>query len=416
MYAMHDIIAVTPELGDADWGFWPPETEIINLCNASLFKNLSLAHFTQRFAVAAEINEEFLAEREGKLEINVKRYGLTNGSLALSLESLDPDLTVLGSLQEVGLQMFEEETFAYDYIITEDAEFGDQFSFIVKLDNGFFEVRDTLTKTFGSVELPMDDPAENMDNWMLSQASTWGTTDEAAVSGETSITDSPFGTYSADQVNEMTLAEPIDLTEALGAELSFMAKWHIEDVIDYVVVEASTDGIDFVTLCGEHSTTGSIFQRFGEPIYDGEQAEWIMETISLDDFLGSEVYIRFALYSDAFFELDGMYIDDISLKVFGGEEETSNTIDIAGRDFTFRQFPNPASSSVNVVLDLSEIDYTTGEIQVYDMLGKLVQRIEIARAQGSFKINTRQLPAGIYSTSVLLDGALLQSKRLIIAK
>lgn len=415
MYAMHEIIAVTPEIGDADWGFWPPESEIINLCNASLFKNLAIAHFTQNYAIARAVKEGFFTSREGKLNINIKRFGLEEGSMALSVESLSPELTILGSLQEVSLDMFDAQTFEYDYIISENAEHGDEFTYVIKLDNGFYEVRDTLFKVFSTEESALSDDAEAMDAWNIQAGSTWGVTDEASYTGQTSFTDSPFGYYESGTINEMTLAEPIDLTEALSAEMTFMAKWQIEDLIDYAVVEASTDGISYTTLCGEHSTSGSIFQRFREPIYDGNQIEWVQERISLDDFLGSEVYIRFALYTDAYFELDGIYIDDIRINVYGEDNGTTSVEFLPESTFSLTQYPNPASGWANVKYNITE-DYQNAAIVVNDILGRVVFDQVISGNSGDVTLPVEQFGPGIYTTSILLDGVKSKAQRLVVVR
>ena len=415
MYAVHDVIAVTPELGDADFGFWPPESEIINLSNVSLYKNLMLAHLTQKFAVGTEINDDFLTAKEGKLDIMVKRYGLATGSLALTLESLSPELTILGSLQEVGFNMFDEEMYSYDYILSPDAKQGEAYSFVIKIDNGFFEVRETVTKVFSTEDVAFEESGETIDAWEVPGTSMWGSTDEESVTGGTSLTDSPYGFYGNGEINEMILLDPIDLREAIAAELVFNAKWDIEEIIDYAVVEASSDGINFSTLCGKHATAGSIFQRTGEPIYDGNQKDWVHEVIGLEDFLGGDLYIRFALYSDAFFELDGIYIDDLSVKVYGIDESTSIK-PIDPNSFEFNQYPNPASQVAQIQYDFSSVSYNEAVLVVHDVMGQVVDQRTLKNQSGSAILRVQEWPAGIYTTSVLLDGAILKTERLVVVR
>ncbi|RLD20494.1 MAG: hypothetical protein DRI69_06155 [Bacteroidetes bacterium] len=413
MYAVHDVIAVTPELGDADWGFWPPESEIVNLSNASLYKNLTLAHLAQKFAVGTEVNADFLTARQGKLDIMVKRFGLASGSLALTVESLSPELTILGSFQEVGFEMFEEEIYQYDYVLSSDAKRGEAYTFVIKIDNGFFEGRETVTKVFSTEELAFEATGESIDGWEVPGTSTWGSTDEESVTGGTSLTDSPYGFYNSGEVNEMILLDPIDLRNAIDAELQFNAKWDIEEIIDYAVVEASSDGVNFFTLCGKHATSGSIFQRTDEPIYDGKQSDWVHESISLADFLGGDLYIRFALYSDAFFELDGIYIDDLSIRVYTAEGTTS--IDpIDPESFEFRQYPNPANQASQIQYDFSDLSYDEAILVVHDVMGHVIYKRQLTNSSGSAVLRVGDWPAGIYTTSVLLDGAYLGSQRLVV--
>jgi hypothetical protein len=211
----------------------------------------------------------------------------------------------------------------------------------------------------------------------------------------------------------MILLDPIDLRDAIAAELHFAAKWDIEEIIDYAVVEASTDGVNFFTLCGKHSKAGSIFQRTDEPIYDGKQSEWVHEAIRLDDFLGGDLYVRFALYSDAFFELDGIYIDDISVKVFGVDESTSIK-PIDPESFTFNQFPNPASEVSRVEYDFSDVSHDEAMLVVRDVMGRAIYQRELNHDSGSAVLRVGNWPAGIYTTTLMLDGGVLKSVRLVV--
>ena len=175
---------------------------------------------------------------------------------------LSPELSILGSLQEVGFNMFEEETYAYTYELAQSAEHGDAISFVIKIDNGFFEVRDTITKIFSAIDIVFEESGEDIESWETTGASQWGVTDEDALTGETSLTDSPYGFYESSSVSELVLLDPIDLEDALSAELHFSAKWDIEEIIDYAVVEASSDGVNFTTLCGEHANSSHTLGTF----------------------------------------------------------------------------------------------------------------------------------------------------------
>ena len=76
----------------------------------------------------------------------------------------------------------------------------------------------------------------------------------------------------------------------------------------------------------------------------------------------------------------------------------------------------PFGDKMLTVQDLSEFDFTSGILHVYDMLGQLVSSVNFRESQTAITIQTQDWPAGIYNTSVLLDGALLQSQRLVITK
>lgn len=52
----------------------------------------------------------------------------------------------------------------------------------------------------------------------------------------------------------------------------------------------------------------------GEPLYDGTQTSWVLEEISLDDYLGQSIKCRFQLVSDNGVTADGFYFDDFTVK------------------------------------------------------------------------------------------------------
>ena len=414
MYAEHEIIAATPELGHEHHGFWPPEVEIVQYCQSAVHKNLSLAHLTQRFAVATTLDNDRFTAEQGEMGIRVKRYGMEMGSLAMAIQSLDEDLLIQGSLQEVGFELFEKEEYQVEYSFDPGAEQGRLYSFVISIDNGYFESRDTISRFYYTAADALTDNAEDIDNWDVPVGSSWGVTDEHAVSGDYSLTDSPGGLYSKSLVNSMILDEPVDLTEAVSAELVFKARWEIEEIIDYAMVEASLDGQGFVPLCGQYSKPGSIFQLPNEPIYDGTQDEWVTETMDLSLFAGDQVYLRFSLTSDILHELDGIYIDDIQIKIFYVDETTS-VIPVDPSKFSFTQFPNPAASDVNVRIDLSELDYKEAELQIYDALGRPVYNMDVDSGQPLITVPTAQWPSGIYTSTLSLDGQVVKSERLVIA-
>ena len=414
MYASHDIVAITPELGDEEVGFWPPQNSIIPLCEASLKKNLFLAHLTHRFALATNIDKDFFTSREGDLSVMIKRYGLESGSMALSVESLSPELQIQGALHEIGFDLFEKEYYTYQYSLGPDAISGEEYQFVVKVDNGFFEVRDTVSKIYIEEEIAFVDDGATMDHWVVASESTWGVTDEEAISGTTSLTDSPGGLYAKGQINEMTIQDPIDLHDALDAELQFSAKWAIEEIIDYALVQISTDGVNFHNLCGQYSEPGSIFQLTGEPLYHGIQPEWVRESIDLSSYVGEDVYIRFAMVSDGFFEMDGIYIDDVEIKVY--TEESTSVLPLPADQFGFRQFPNPAQHAFQVDLDLSDLVFDQAQLHIYDPLGRKISSRTIQPGQSHTRFATASWPSGIYTTSLVIDGASYAGQRIVITR
>ncbi|PHI20243.1 hypothetical protein CEQ90_08625 [Lewinellaceae bacterium SD302] len=146
-----------------------------------------------------------------------------------------------------------------------------------------------------------DDFENGSGNWVLEGA--WGLTTAQSNSPTNSLTDSPGGNYAASQNISATLADPLDFTTALDANLFFSAIYDIEDGnFDYLFIEVSTDGVTWLELD----------RIFGQ----GNLSPWIEYDYSLAGFAGEEeVFVRFRFFSDGGFEVDGAYIDDVRVEI-----------------------------------------------------------------------------------------------------
>ncbi len=153
------------------------------------------------------------------------------------------------------------------------------------------------------IELPLCIDFENgTPYWNLDEA--WGVTSSSYYSPSHSLTESPNGNYSNNQELYATLY-PINLMGYSGATLSFWTKYDIENNWDFMWLEISTNGLDWIEL----------------DEYTGTQSNWVNKSYSLEDFLWEPyVLIRFHFYSDYTITKDGMYIDDFCISVEGGFE------------------------------------------------------------------------------------------------
>jgi PKD repeat protein len=143
-------------------------------------------------------------------------------------------------------------------------------------------------------------------NWTLS--STWGLSTTSSHSTSHSLTESPTGNYGNNLSNiTATMANGVNLSTALSANLSFWAKYNIEAGFDYMYIDVSANG-------------GTSWVNIGS--YDGVLNTWTQFNYSLGGYVGNtSVKVRFRFYSDGAVNYDGMYIDDVVI--------TSDTVDNA---------------------------------------------------------------------------------------
>ncbi len=140
-----------------------------------------------------------------------------------------------------------------------------------------------------------DDFESGPGNWI----GGWHITDGEYHSEFHSLTDSPEGDYAPNTNDSVMAIPPLDLSEYLSVTLSFWTKYTIEESFDFGHIEVSTDnGASWIEV----------------ESYTGEQNEWGIETIDLSGFAGEpDARIRFRLTSDGALQMDGWYIDDVSI-------------------------------------------------------------------------------------------------------
>ncbi len=152
-----------------------------------------------------------------------------------------------------------------------------------------------------------DDFESGTGNWTLQ--GTWGLSTTQSHSPTHSLSESPVGNY-GDTLNiTATMTSGLDLSTAVDATLSFWGRYVIELGFDTMYVEISPNGgTSWVTIAG----------------FNGENPpSWQQYTYSLSGFVGnSNVKVRFRFFSDAGYNVDGMYIDDLQV--------TTSTVDASG--------------------------------------------------------------------------------------
>ncbi len=135
----------------------------------------------------------------------------------------------------------------------------------------------------------------------------WQVTSQTSHIGNYSYTDSPNGNYPDDTTLVGSLVFSFDLTQFRGAYLQFYDAYWIEQGFDYGYVDVSTDG-------GATWTTVAAFT--------GIMNYWNLENVDLSPFCGnSYVQIRFRLVSDAAYNEDGWFVDDV--KIIGSYVDAS---------------------------------------------------------------------------------------------
>lgn len=305
------IYAITPEIGS---DFWPASSEVIPSCQDMVFPNLILSHMAHKYLVVNDADPSTVAALTGNFNHNVQRLGVENGAVTVSITPL-LNIQSVGSGIVYDLDMRESSSGSISFSLNPAINFGDEIKYILNTEYGTWTHMDTITKTYGALNLQYFENGSSTANWI----GNWNTTTSEFYSPSSSFTDSPSGNYNNNSTRTYEFDQDIDLTTATAASASFYAKWTIESDYDYCQFQVSTNGgSTWIGQCGNYTVEGSStpwnnsVQPNGEPVYEGS-SNWVFEEINLSDYLGQVIRVRFILEADGGVTEDGFYFDDFSI-------------------------------------------------------------------------------------------------------
>ena len=378
------IFAMTPEIGSS---FWPQASTIEDICKGMLHLNLTAAKMIGNYASLKDFTENFISSNTFSANFELQRLGIIdNGSFNIQIEPITSN--IISTTPEININSLNigeiiNESFQIE--LNESTNSGEDVIFKYILDNGSFSEEIIVKKIFGAPILLFEDESDNYsDYWTID--SSWSETFEEYNSPQTSITDSPYSNYSNNALETINLLNDINLSGYSYAEINFNAKWNIESGYDYVQIEISNDGgASWEPQCGNYTRKGVETQEdaLNEPLYDGNQDEWVNESILLTDYIDQEISIRFKLKSDGGLRRDGFYYDDFKIKALSSSLTSSeNTLNKA------KIYPIPAD---NMIYISSEEEIK--EIKVFDVLGKEIMSFNQNNIE-NFSIEN--LKSGVY--------------------
>jgi len=384
------VFSFTPEIGTS---FWPPESSILDINREMLFLNLQIAKMTNAFAKAQDDTPLSLGDNTSPA------ISYTVNSLSLN-ENLNNDFevrieAVSANIIDPGSPVNHNNLFAADsdtgsIVITLDPSIlpGEAVVFDIVVDGGAIIERTRVTKFFGEAEEVFVDTGDSITDNFVNNG--WGTTNEEFVSPSSSITDSPNSNYDANQNETIRLANEIDLTDAVAASVSFQALWEIEAGFDYAQFEVSADGgASWEPQCGLFTTIGNQNQDNGQPLYQGNQPDWVQENIDLSAYLEETILARFQIVTDGIVNQDGFYFDDLTFNVVNNDSLALN--EEIEQAFSF--FPNPTDNIINIATTQAEFSTT-----IYNVQGQQVS--DITRHQGNSVLDFSNLSTGMYFVKI----------------
>jgi len=129
-----------------------------------------------------------------------------------------------------------------------------------------------------------------------------------------------FWSNKGDQSN-MTLTREFDFTDHNGPlTLQYWTWYDIEEDYDYLYLEASINGRDWVILrtpSGTSEDPSGNSYGYGYNGLSGGNGEWILEEVDLSAYAGQKVQIRFEYVTDAAVHGEGFLVDDLAIPEIG---------------------------------------------------------------------------------------------------
>jgi len=400
------IFAMTPEVSNTAGGFWPAETQITGICQDMVFPNLILSHLTHKYLVVDDTDPSSVSTLTGNFSHSAYRLGIEDGPVTVSITPLQ-GIQSVGSNVSHDLAIMETANGTISYTLDPAIQFGDIIKYVLNTDNGLWVRHDTITKTFGSLTTQFLDEANNNVNW----TGNWATTTSTYVSPSQSFTDSPSGDYQNSTTKTYLFNNVIDLTNATDAGVRFYAKWEIENDFDYCQFQVSVDGgTSWQGQCGMYTNPGTSadgsVQPQDEPIYDGAQSSWVLEEISLSDYIGQQIRFRFVMESDGGVRQDGFYFDDFEV-MYAISDANLGENNLSGSFIV----PNPAN-------DLAMISFqqavNSAAITVYDGNGRLVHTQQLNQLNNKIEFSVSGWNEGVYFVHVTDENGAQAPKKLVV--
>lgn len=403
------IISFTPEVGSA---FWPAQNEIIGLCKENMFQNITTARLAGKYAV---LDHNVICVQEQTTDYfvyDIQRLGLDSlGAYTVSIQAISANILSVGSNNiYTNLSLLQKQNDSIIYNLDPATQIGDPIQFLVSIDNGSYINYDTINRIFGQTNVIFTENGVDTSKWVTS---SWGLNFQDFYTSPASIDDSPQSNYQHNNTSSITLKNPISIPNDSNAFLTFRAEWDIEPGFDFVQLLASTDAQAWVPLCGKHTVLGNSNQVLNEPLYDGTVMGWVKEEVSLDDYLGQQLYLKFQLVSDPAVNGQGFRFDNMHVYTVG-EEIDSTSVAISSEKDEIRidqNIPNPANSST-LINFRGKQDLST-KILIYDAVGRLFDQILISGAP-SIQINTSKYAEGVYFYKVQTSGETSATRKMIV--
>ena len=429
------IFAMTPEVGRADDGFWPPPSRIQPIADANLEANIRIAQCAgQHFSIDTRAVDPIVDGDRWKVDFLLVNVGIHAQSTTARLQFESNEVGIISPVPQT--VTLGDSTYI-SLVLQRKAGTVDGAKATVRVLCEFPGGRseDSLYFRPGNPVVLLSDSADSTSSLWDAKSSgslmTWGFTTRDAHSGAGSYADSPWGEYPRNYSSTYTLRQALPLF-GTAAELRFFARWDIEPEYDFCLVEVSRDsGRTWFSLPGQYTRRSSGAsggkQTTGGWGYDRSRDAWVGERIDLAPVLGTRAMLRFRFESDDYVQRDGFFVDELRVLLY-----TSAPLGVVDPALPVsmmleQNFPNPFNPVTTIVFRVTGVETGSGvsglgsrwvRLAIYDMLGREVAVLVNERKEpGNYAViwNAGRLPSGVYFYQ-LTAGGFHDVKKMVVVR
>jgi carboxypeptidase T len=303
--------------------FWAPASQIVYLSKGMCYQNLQLAYAAGTYVDIQDANDIALIALSGNLNFTVKRLGLGNDPVTVSITPLENVQSVGGVVNISDMTYYGQYNGSIAYQLSPSLTNGQKVRFIWNVATAGYSYSDTIVKIYNPTVLFSD----NMEgsnvaaNWTVSGG--WSYSSDGAYGGAKSLTESPGSLYTANSIRTARYNNTLDLSDATAAYLTFWTKHRAENFRDKLQVQVSTNnGSSWIPVAGRTTVQepgtldGSTLN--GQPALTGVRDYWTQEVFDLSAYK-APLQLQFVFTSDGdvssfkFEKDDGFYIDDLKV-------------------------------------------------------------------------------------------------------
>ncbi len=409
------VLAFTPEAGSPIDGFWPSIDKIVDICAGHVHMNNSLAHLALPYAKTKSIDGLFVENIQTDVGIEIINLGqYSPANFTVSLQAITDNIIATGSPVSFDeMEVLEKDTGYISIELAQSVKEGDIVQYILQVDNGLYVNEEIITRYYGTPEVVFFDPCDDLTHWTSSK---WDISEVVYFSPPGSIADSPGTNYSDYSNEEIVLSEPINLNDAIIANLSFRTRFDIEKNWDYVQVFISTNNQQsWEPLAGKYTQPGSENQAVGQPLYHGEMNNWVLEEIDLSEYIGNEIWIKYRIISDSYVNAEGYYFDDFTVSALNAQEDDDDDdVSIINNNINNDCSIFYSSNTGNLIIQIpEEKNHNNINVKISDISGRLLFSKNY-RINSTLRIPLTNYFPGIYIATI--RGDINVSKKIVIIK